>query len=78
MCECREPNQSGVRSASDNPPQLVIERVFTRNQYPSPMGRGNKGVPTRRVYASLKLTGHVSSWGQGQDEMSQCRTFDIG
>jgi hypothetical protein len=28
----------------DNPPQLVVERGFTRNHYPSPMWGGNKGA----------------------------------
>jgi hypothetical protein len=46
MCECREPFRepwSGVCEQPDNPPQLVVERGFTRNQYPSPMEGGNKG-----------------------------------
>lgn len=51
MCECREPfgnpPRSGVRSASDNPPQLVIERGFPRNHCPSPMWGGNKRAPNK-------------------------------
>jgi hypothetical protein len=51
MCECREPSGnpsgSGVRSATDNPPQLVVERGFPRNHYPSPMWGGNKGAPNK-------------------------------
>jgi hypothetical protein len=51
MCECREPSGnpsgSGVCKQPDNPPQLVVERGFTRNHYPSPMWGGNKGVPNK-------------------------------
>jgi hypothetical protein len=55
MCECREPSGnpswSGVCEQPDNPPQLVVERGFPRNHYPSPMWGGNKGAPNKtRVF----------------------------
>ena len=80
MCECREPygnpSWSGVCEQPDNPTQHVMERGFPRNQFPSPMEGGNKGAPTRQVYASGSYRTHVFL-GAEEEEMRQCRTFDI-
>ncbi len=80
MYECREPfgnpPRSGVCEQPDNPPQLVIERGFPRNHYPSPMWGGNKGATNKTMCTLAAATGRVSSWGW-KKYMRQCRTFDM-